>query len=47
MGSGSTGKACIREGYEFIGIEKEEEYFDIAKARINHELEKPVQVKLW
>lgn len=34
MGSGSTGLACIREGFSFIGIEKEPEYFEIAKARI-------------
>jgi site-specific DNA-methyltransferase (adenine-specific) len=37
MGSGSTGKAAIRGGYDFIGIEKEEEYLNIAKARIEHE----------
>ena len=40
MGSGSTGKACMREGFNFIGIEKEKEYFDIAKARIENELNK-------
>jgi DNA modification methylase len=34
MGSGSTGKACVRGGYDFIGIEREEEYYNIAKARI-------------
>ena len=34
MGSGSTGKACIKDGFSFIGIEKEEEYFKIAEARI-------------
>jgi len=34
MGSGSTGKACKLEGFEFIGIEKEKEYCDIAIARI-------------
>ena len=33
-GSGSTGKACKFEGFNFIGIEKEKEYFDIAEARI-------------
>ncbi len=36
MGSGSTGKACKLEGFNFIGIEKEKEYFDIAEARIKH-----------
>jgi len=37
MGSGSTGKAAIRGGYSFIGMEKEEEYINIAKARIENE----------
>jgi len=37
MGSGSTGKAAIRGGFDFIGIEKEEEYLKIAEARIEHE----------
>ncbi len=34
MGSGSTGKAATLEGFQFIGIEREEEYVKIAKARI-------------
>ena len=34
MGSGSTGKAAIREGFGFIGIEIDEDYHEIAKARI-------------
>lgn len=34
MGSGSTGIAAIQEGFEFVGIEREKEYFDIAKRRI-------------
>ncbi|EBK3087193.1 site-specific DNA-methyltransferase [Salmonella enterica] len=34
MGSGSTGVACINTGRRFIGIEKEQRYFDIATARI-------------
>ena len=34
MGSGSTGCAAKDEGFNFIGIEKEKEYFDIADARI-------------
>ncbi len=40
MGSGSTGKACVKESFNFIGIEREEEYFEIAKARINNENKK-------
>jgi site-specific DNA-methyltransferase (adenine-specific) len=35
MGSGSTGKAAILEGFRFIGIEREAEYVEIARARIN------------
>lgn len=35
MGSGSTGKAAVLEGFNFIGIEREAEYLDIANARIN------------
>lgn len=34
MGSGSTGKACALEGFRFIGIEREAEYVEIARARI-------------
>lgn len=38
MGSGSTAIACIRAGKRFIGIERDEEYFDKAVARIKAEL---------
>jgi DNA modification methylase len=34
MGSGSTGKAAIYEGFTFVGIEMTDEYLPIAKARI-------------
>ena len=34
MGSGSTGMAAKEENFDFVGIEKEEEYFNIATARI-------------
>lgn len=34
MGSGSTGKAAMLEGFRFIGIDREAEYVEIAKARI-------------
>jgi DNA modification methylase len=35
MGSGSTGKAAVLEGFKFVGIEREQEYIDIATARIS------------
>jgi site-specific DNA-methyltransferase (adenine-specific) len=34
MGSGSTGKAAMLEGFKFVGIEMDESYHTIAKARI-------------
>ena len=34
MGSGSTGKACKLEGFDFIGIEMDADYIKIAEARI-------------
>lgn len=37
-GSGSTGKAAVLEGFDFIGIEREAEYVEIARARIEHAL---------
>lgn len=36
MGSGSTGKACMYEGFSFIGMELDEEYCKIAEARIEY-----------
>jgi len=36
MGSGSTGKAAVLEGFSFIGIEQDAEYFEIARRRIGH-----------
>lgn len=33
-GSGSTGKASVMEGFDFVGIEREAEYVEIARARI-------------
>lgn len=36
MGSGSTGKACMYEGMQFVGIELNQEYCKIAEARIKY-----------
>lgn len=38
MGSGSTGVACINTNRNFIGIEKDDKYFEIAKKRIEEHL---------
>ena len=34
MGSGTTGEACIYLGRNFIGIEKDEKYYEIAEKRL-------------
>jgi DNA modification methylase len=34
MGSGSTGVSAVEEGFGFVGIEKEAEYFETAKERL-------------
>ena len=36
MGSGSTGVACVNTNRDFIGIELNEDFFEIAKQRINN-----------
>lgn len=41
MGSGSTGVACCNMGRKFIGIEKDEKYFEIAKNRIANRRAEP------
>ena len=35
-GSGSTGKACMLEGFDFVGCELSDDYAEIAKVRIEH-----------
>ena len=40
MGSGTTGVACVNLDRDFIGIEKDEEYFEIAENRIKESIEK-------
>lgn len=41
MGSGTTGVACVRQGRQFIGIEIDPVYFDIACRRIEKALAQP------
>jgi site-specific DNA-methyltransferase (adenine-specific) len=36
MGSGTTGVASVKGGWEFVGIEKYPPFFDIAQKRIEH-----------
>jgi DNA modification methylase len=36
MGSGSTGCACVLEGFQFRGIELDNEYVAMSRARINY-----------
>jgi DNA modification methylase len=47
MGSGSTGKACMREGFKFVGIDMTPEYVEISSARIAAELVKPLQKEMF
>ena len=41
MGSGTTGVACVQLGRKFIGIEREQKYFDIACRRIEQAYSQP------
>ncbi len=43
-GSGSTGVACRREGFAFIGIERDPHYVEIARARVAAALRQPGRV---
>jgi site-specific DNA-methyltransferase (adenine-specific) len=47
MGSGSTGKAAMLEGFQFIGCEMSPEYFEIAKARIEAVKTEPTQKDMF
>ena len=50
MGSGTTGKAALMEGFRFIGCEMEKEYADIAAKRmtnIPYNLEDNKTNELW
>ena len=41
MGSGSTGKAAVRGGFDFVGVEMDKDYMEIAEARIQYEKDNP------
>jgi site-specific DNA-methyltransferase (adenine-specific) len=49
MGSGSTGKAAVLEGFSFVGIERDPQYFEIAKRRVQPQKESSSvgQSQLW
>ena len=47
MGSGTTGVACVNTNRNFIGIELDDKYFEIAKQRINEAQNKPEQITMW
>ena len=42
MGSGTTGVACVQTGRNFIGIEIDKGYFEIAEKRIHDALQQPL-----
>jgi site-specific DNA-methyltransferase (adenine-specific) len=46
MGSGSTGVACVNTNRNFIGIELDDKYFEIAKRRISEARNKPEQITM-
>lgn len=46
MGSGSTGVACMNLGRKFIGIELEEEYYQITEKRLEEAVKQDKQTRL-
>lgn len=47
MGSGTTGVAAVNEGFSFLGIERERQYFEIARQRIEHAQNETKQAELF
>ena len=45
-GSGSTGKGAVIEGFNFVGIEQDADYLDIARARIQWACDQDVQLTI-
>lgn len=46
LGSGTTGISATQAGRKFIGIEREQDYIEIAKGRIAHHEQQPQQLAL-
>ena len=44
MGSGTTGMACAELGVDFVGIELDKGYFEIAQTRIKQAKEKQLMI---
>lgn len=47
LGSGTTGVAAMKEGFKFVGIERDPESFAISCARIAHAQGLPVPAEVW
>ena len=46
MGTSTTGVACVKSGRKFVGIEIDQEWFDVACERIENQYKQPVQESL-
>jgi site-specific DNA-methyltransferase (adenine-specific) len=46
-GSGTTGLACLHEGFRFVGVEREAEYVEIARARLASYKPSPAQAEMF
>ena len=47
MGTGATGVSCIDLGRRFIGIEQDQKWFEVAKARIERRKKQGIQGELF
>ena len=45
MGSGSTGVACVNANRKFVGIELDDNYFNVAKNRIEEAQNNKINIK--
>ena len=47
IGSGTTAEVCIEEGRDYIGIELNPDYVQMANKRISQAIRKPKQIDLF